>query len=205
MVLAILLFNRYGIEQDYLKRQFDSVSRLLSTLSKMRFFMTVEAPVGAMLQIRPLDPFATTTFELWYERAVAFPSYAFELLSPLEEHRNDLFLPIPIAEKLDRLVPVAITEGGHAETKLAEVIFLSASPGAPKPKDMCFGFENTEMTLLDFLSRWADVVEKIDDWMKQNSANAPKLNAPHLRTTDNKPMTPQTLNPGRNDTTDGGS
>lgn len=184
MTLAVLLFNRYGVEQDVLKKQFDSVLALLKTLREMHFAMRATDEGGqAIFQITPLDPFSHSIFEMYYDRAIAFNEHAIEKMRPLDEHRYDIFLPVSIAEVLERIIPAFLQSLPDQNTKVARAIHF-IPPDNNEDEPVYLSYNGAEMTFMEFLSRWSDVIDAIDAWLQEHATNAPTLNIRHLSKED---------------------
>ena len=182
MTLAIFLFNRFGVEQDVLKHQFDSVLSLLRTLRAMRFLMKATDKGGEMiLQVTPFDPFAHQIFEMHYGKVIAFNEHTIRKLEPLGEHLNDVFLPTSIVDALDPLVPIVLQTALDQNEKLTKAIHF-----APWDADdtVFLSYNGVEMTLMDFLLKWSELIDAIDAWVQQNAANGPVLNIKHLTKKD---------------------
>jgi len=188
MTLAILLFNRFGVEQDVLKKQFDSVLSLLTTLREMRFLMQATEGEGEVMpQLTPLNPFAVPTFEMYYGRTIAFNGYVLKKLEPLHAHLYDVFLPVSVVQALEPITPSVLSTGFDPDTK-AKCAFHFVGEGEGGEEETVYLIYNgAEMTLIDFLLKWSDIVDAINAWLQEHAANAPVLNIRHLTKKDAEP------------------
>lgn len=185
MTLAILLFNRFGIEQDVLKLQFDSVRSLLGTLRTMRFWMeTKDEGLLSRLQVTAFNPFPSPVFEAYYGRVVVFNDPTAEKLLSLSEHLDDIFLPASIVDTLSPLVPFQLGVAQDQKQKLTNAIhFAQREPDGT----VYVQFNSAEITFMEFLSKWSDLIDAINAWVQQNAASAPVLNIRHLTKNDAQP------------------
>jgi hypothetical protein len=182
MVLAILLYNRFGIEQDVLRQQFDAVLSLLKTLAGLRLVMTARTPAGeAVMQISPFDPIPGGFLDEYLDMKMAFSTKVFTILNPLHDHMRDVFLPVSIADRLKPLAPGVLQYAPQDQDQNVPVVFFGASADDATPDQLkpCL-YNGRAMDLREFLEHWAKLVEAINEWLQSNAANAPMLNIPHF-------------------------
>lgn len=182
MILAVLLYNRFGVEQDVLKRQLEAVNSLLATLGKMRFAMTTVND-KMTVRITPFDPFVHQ-LESHYGKVLVFNADAARQLETLSSHSVDIYLPIPIAKSLRPLVPSIRYPIAHQDTRLSDAMHFVPRVTDGEDDTFFIPYNDAEMTLMDFLSLWSELIDGIDLWFQQNTSNAPGLNIPHLTKED---------------------
>ncbi|MDR1501245.1 MAG: hypothetical protein LBT43_02155 [Prevotella sp.] len=169
LLIAIILFNKFGIETSLLERNTEVVFSLLEEFKKISFIVSGE---NYALMIRPHDSFHKH-FEKYYKEQLVFSvnyAYSLEKLSKISESP---FMPKNIYNKVSKLsfITLVIIEEENI-SKYATVM----SPG-----DSLIGakyglFNQTEMTLLEFLNMIDDLRTEIISWIEKNSSYPLDLN-----------------------------
>jgi len=152
-IIAILLYNKFGIERSLIDKQSKEVFSLLENLNKSTIFLQSDKE---FIRFNPANPYVDF-YEEFYGRKILFSINYIEGLENVWKFSRSVFLPKEIAEHL----------------KLNEVTFLIAKDKIndddlkvfvplKNNKDEKFGANGyDELTFLDFINKWNDLIEVI--------------------------------------------
>lgn len=169
LLIAILLYSKYGAEKSLLQKQTDVVFRLLHQLKKTRFFLEDEEHFLQLFLERLNYP----NWEEYKNRELLFDYTYAEGLNEIWETAEDVFLPTQIAQKMESLkmlmlicVPI---EAKHLKVLL---------PGYQQTaKDDQFGLlNNKSLKFHEFISLWKGVIDETKKWLEIHSDIAVNLN-----------------------------
>lgn len=175
LMIAILLFSKYGVEKSVLDRQTDATVKLLTELKKTRFIFEYE---GGMVQVR-LNRLKNKYWNKYEDKNLRFDMWYAETLKDIWDLSDDIFLPIEIAQRLEPL----ILQDLIGEKKQSNNVLRVQIPGSSvnfftNKKDYeTIGLLNgKEMTLGEFIQLWNSVVEIATSWLKSHSSVDIELN-----------------------------
>lgn len=101
LAIAVLLFGKFGAEQETLQRQLAAVEKLLDSF---RRFNLMFAGKSAGIRVDGMNPnLSVYVTERFYEMRIGITPTLAGLLGELSKHHGDTFLPATIA---DALVPL---------------------------------------------------------------------------------------------------
>ena len=106
MIIALLLFNKFGIETSLLEKQTKEVFELLETLNKSNVFIQGNRE---MMRFNPAKPYIKF-YEYYYDRKLVFSIKYIEGLHNIWKYSDNVFLPKEIAEKLRKQQIVVLTD-----------------------------------------------------------------------------------------------
>lgn len=170
LIIAIVLFDKYGIEAPLLQKQTEVVFTFLEEYKKIRFvirskafamFITLHAPEHKQ-------------YNRFYKEKLLFSTEYIEGLSLLLKISESPFMPKSINEKLNKLSfhILAIASDENSLDKFAVVNVLGQTMDA---KDAGF-FNNESMTLLEFFNIIDDLNTEIQSWISKHTSYPPDLN-----------------------------
>ncbi|MES2679411.1 MAG: hypothetical protein V4635_05975 [Bacteroidota bacterium] len=169
LVIAILLFNKFGIETPLLEKNTSTVFNLIEEMKKVRFFISGDK---YSLMVRLHDS-SHTSYESWYSERLAFSTEYIEGLDRLFKISDSPFMPKTIYEKVDRLrffVMTIISDEDlkkYATVQVAGQSLIGAKYGR---------FNEKDMTLLEFLDIIDDIKTETVNWISKHSNFPADLN-----------------------------
>lgn len=169
LLIAVILFNKYGIEAPLLQKKSEVVFAFLEEFKKVGFFIR-GGNFG--LLVRPYDQH-NEFFEEWYSEKLIFSTEYLDGLDEVMKVSDSPFMPKSIYEKVNKLRFYTLVEVGENDlVKYAKVQVL----GKPV-KDSKYGLlNNAELTLFEFLNIIDDIKSAIKVWISENSNIPPDLN-----------------------------
>lgn len=163
LLLAILLYSKYGVEKNLLNKQTEVVFSLLQELKKSRFLFFYE---GGVLQLF-LDNLDSDLFDRYKDKQLLFGRSYIQGLSNIWKISEDVFLPKSIHTSLVPLLFITINfiedKGDHLQVRIpmSEVSEESEGP---------YGLlNNSEMTFKEFTSLWKSVTQLTIKWLNDTS------------------------------------
>jgi len=174
LIIAILLYNKFGIEKEILTKQTKVVFNLLVELKKMRFVF-LRPNNGGLLQVF-LDNYKENDFwEYEKDRELLFNFNYFEALSKIFDISNNVFLPREISEKMKLINISTIKVVDEIKNKHLKVKIFGFSNKSNQ--DERFGILNDKpITLKEYLKIWDDIISATEKWMQKKSAKHYELN-----------------------------
>ena len=177
LVIALYLFNRFGVERELIVKQFESVCSLLKTLGSVGFRLEGN---GLLLSISALAPRRLKVgMDSINDMHVLIDEALLGELRQITIHAGDVFLPPSIAQSVSCLTPSYVTRSAEYGGPNVLCVWLN---GASRPESAFDGdqFEDEPLTLGGLTDRLVSVIDSIDHWLRQNSAVSHGLNVSHL-------------------------
>lgn len=171
LIIALLLFNKYGIEKTLIEKQTQEVFQLLENLTNTTLVINSNDLFMRFCPAKPYDKF----YENYYDRQVLFSLSYFEGLNSVIGFGNKVFLPKEIGEKLRAMQIVAITHKINEPNENA----LKVTPEAVYTKNNTdrYGLGNdTAITFKEYIEQWISLIDLITDWIGKNSSIKSELN-----------------------------
>ncbi len=163
-IIAILLFNKYGIDNALMEKRTNTVFRLLEKINGLvysieneKYFFTVN-----------LGNSERKNIESYYNCKLSFSSDYYNDLEKIFEIANSPFTPKSIAKKMDAILPPVISFDISEDKKIdyAKVYLFGQ-----RKEDNQFGRLNmTDTTLYDFIVAYSDIKDAIIYWIKNNTS-----------------------------------
>lgn len=171
MIIAIMLYDKFGIEKTIKEKNLDVSLKLLEEIKKITivikgynykvFYDVTKIPINA--------------FEEHYGEKLLFPENYREELNSIFVYTNNLYLPREIKEKLDAIIPYslgALNDGINNDGYGKVIINYRDST-----KWMYNHINNeTDIKLYDYLIKWDELIFTIQNWCKNNSDSKIDLN-----------------------------
>jgi hypothetical protein len=171
LIIAIILFNKYGIETPLLQKNTEVVFSFLEEFKKTSFLIQGKN-YGLMITLHSSSQY--THFEDWYGEKLLFSTEYMSSLDKLMKISESPFMPKSIYDKIDKLrFHVLVMDIKDEDLdKYATVMTIGQQLIGAK-----FGrFNHQDMTLFEFLNIIEEVKSEIVKWISKNSNYSPDLN-----------------------------
>ena len=171
VVIAILLYNKYGVDKTIKEKNLEISLKLLEDLKKMRIrfmgknFGCIYRPGTSSFEY--LEPF--------YSSKILFPETYFEDLDFLNKYSLNLYLPKEIKTRIDILIPSVMSSDVPEEKRsdYAKVVII----GGKENKWICNIVNGEkETTIYEYFIKWDELITTIHTWLKNNSTDRIDLN-----------------------------
>jgi hypothetical protein len=182
LVIAVLLYSKYGVEKSVLDKQTEAVLRLLSELKKTRFIFEYK---DGMLQIR-LDNLRDKSWKDFKFRPIKdlekknlrFDIGYVEGLKNIWDIADDIFLPVEIVEKINPLsTQIIIGDKENNNTLRLQIPGYSVGFFTTEKEYKNVGILNgKEITLGEFIKLWDSVISVSTKWLETHSSIPVRLN-----------------------------
>lgn len=170
LLIALLLYSKYGVEKSLINKQTEVVFRLLTELKKTRFLILWGK--GNVLLLF-LDMLGNEYLNDYKDKNLLFSMGYVRGLNNIWEIAEDIFLPVEIANAIRPLMVQAIVQ----EKEKEKFMLVTIMGNSDKAKDEFFGKLNQkDIVLQDFIKQWTLVIEESKKWLKEYSNIAVDLN-----------------------------
>jgi len=168
VIIAILLYQRYGIEKTILEKQQRVVFKLIETL-KETYFQIYN--VNTLINFKITHPYEKV-YESNYSKNFIFTEVYSKGFNHIWEFCDNLYLPKNIASSLRKFEMVYLDI--ISDYKLNENDLIITHPNYI---DNQFGVLNGEkITFFDFINLCNNLNSVINEWIEKNSVNKAELN-----------------------------
>lgn len=172
LFIALLLFNKFGIETPLLEKNTQTVFKFIEQFKKTTFYINNDSQ-KYFLNIRLDDPF-NTAFERFYGDKLAFSTEYMTDLEELFTISDSPFMPKKISSTIEKIRCSYIPHLNPEELKNFSVVIV---PGKKNNNKEAFGkFNDKDMTLMQFLSLLDEIKIEVTNWISKNSSYSPDLN-----------------------------
>jgi hypothetical protein len=170
LLIALLLYSKYGVEKSLISKQTEVVFRLLTELKKTRFLILWGN--GNLLQLF-LDMLGHEFINEYENKNLVFNMSYAEGLNNIWEIAEDIFLPTEIADKIRPLMVQSIS----GEKEKDKYMLVTVPGHSDKTKDDFFGkLNHKDMTMKEFVDQWTLVIKESKKWLKEYSNMKVDLN-----------------------------
>lgn len=170
-IVAIILFNKYGIDNALLEKRTEVVFQLWERINGLTYSIENEE----FFFIFNLGSAERKNVEEFYDRKLSFSTAYYKDLEKIFDIGNSPFTPKSIIQKLEAIQPPAISFDISDEEKsnYAKVYLFGHKNDNAK-----FGRLNkADVTLYEFIVSYSEIKEAIVAWIKQNTTiNTSDLN-----------------------------
>ena len=170
LLIAIILFNKFGIETPLLQKNTDVVFSFLEELKKTSFQIQGKS-FGLFIRIQDQHH---KYFEDWYSQKLLFSTEYFSGLDSLMKISESPFMPKSIYRKVDKLrYHVLVMDvkdedlDNYATVQVSGQSLIEAKFGR---------FNHQDMTIFEFLNIIDDLKTEIKSWISKHSNYSPDLN-----------------------------
>lgn len=171
--IALLLFNKYGVESPLVEKSSSKVFDLLEQIKATRFSFGNDK---LYFNVGMSDPFKYhKQLENYYKQNIIFSETYIYSLEKIFEISSNPFMPPPIFEKVDRLqfFMMSYDIGKDKENDYLKVQVM----GDKKLAEPKFGrFNGADLTVFEFLNILEEIKTSIEKWVGDNSTIPVKLN-----------------------------
>ncbi len=170
LLIAIILFNKFGIETPLLEKKTEIVFSFIEEYKKVVFSIGCKRFV---LFVRLYNP-DHLLFEEWYSEKLMFsPDYA-DGLNTLNKISNNPFMPKTISEKMNNLnFNMLLMDIENKDIDEYAKVIVSGKGN----KENKFGrFNGEDLTLYDYLNLIDELRNEIISWLEKNSSYSVDLN-----------------------------
>jgi hypothetical protein len=171
LIIALVLFNKFGIENSLLDKQTNEVFELLEELNKPLIIMQGKS---AFLKINPAKPY-DKHYERFYGYNLIFSSNYMAGLKIISNYGNKIFVPKPIADKIKALDIYMLTSL-RKDNVINENEFLVTIKNNEYEDESSGKPNGKEMNFMEFTTLWNELLEEIKNWIKVNSSREAELN-----------------------------
>jgi hypothetical protein len=170
LLIAIMLFNKFGIETPLLQKNTEVVFSFLEEFKKTSFQIQGKS-FGLFIRIQDQHH---KHFEDWYGQKLLFSTEYSAGLEKLIKLSESPFMPKSIYEKVNKLSFYILSMDVKDEDldKYATVQVL----GQPLIGTKFGRINHQDMTLFEFLNILDDLKTEIKNWISKNSNYSPDLN-----------------------------
>lgn len=183
LVLAFLVYGKFGIEQRLLNHQFDTVANLAKEIAKLKFIIkSVDTEKGVHKQIIFFNPRSARAFlDNQDQGAILVADSYMNAIREIESCGSDLLMPHKIAQTINSGLLVGYidqTEGmSLSEYQGKKYWVIEDNRPNSQEKYFLIGKPNGEdMNLKDFAKRWELLLVAIEKWLKENGSLPINLN-----------------------------
>lgn len=189
LYIAILLYDRFGVEEKTNSRSIEAINALITDLQKLKCVINYKSAATSesliMLNIKSsrqcIDEYMSAdclSSVLYYRKSAIYACSRF-----VEKNLDNTFLPKPIADALKAFDVCVYTEANiHKNTRpLTTISALSLAINADTGEfdgDNCYSPE-PELSVVRFLDAYFAIKQSIIDWYKTNDIDLNKLNINH--------------------------
>lgn len=181
LIIALLLYKKYGIENKLLEKNLESSEKLLSELGKVRITFKNDR---SFIQFFPLKKefYIKEKEILEYQKTqLIFSERGLQSLGKISEMAYDPFLPKSIALELRffEFIHGALIEPKDYSKFLKTEIYVAPNSTFDlinKNVNRYLSFNDEKITFQEFQYQWWKVTKAIKDWLKKNSSNYDEIN-----------------------------
>ena len=168
LVIAFLLFDKYGLKKDFVRTQTEIVLQQLESIRTAGFIIRSK---NSFLQFLPSKN-RIESYEMFYSEKLIFSQKYWEYVNHIFKLSSSIYMPKEIVEKINLLKPSMIEH-----LKLEEVSnYSKVTFWGDKIEDNDFGKMNgEEITFQIFYTYWIDVIDVIISWLS-SKIDIDKLN-----------------------------
>lgn len=159
LVIAFLLFDKYGLKKDFIKTQTEIVISQLEAIRTARFL--IRAKDNSFLQFYPTKN-RLDSYERFYSEKLIFNKKYWEYTNQVFRFSSSIYMPKEIASKIDKLKPSLLEHIPAGELDFySKVTFWGENE-----KDAIYGRINGEdITFQEFYATWLNILDEINNWL----------------------------------------
>jgi hypothetical protein len=164
LVIALLLYNKLGIDEIMQQKRTHAVLEVLNELKKTKFVFEATDSSYYRINMKWID---RNFFEEKYYDKLLFSGNYYKGMEKLTYLMDDLFLPKKIAEKYNNIRLITMTNLSLDKQQGYTKVDIEGFKDINNEK---YGILNDkEMNLVDFINYIIDIRTEAENWIKQNS------------------------------------
>lgn len=173
MTIAILLYDKYGLQKSRLQRQCDMVIDFLGLIKETRFWLHSDI---SFLQYKP-DSNYDSIYEKSYKSILYFDETYIDNISKLSNYGFDIDMPKSIADKIKLLQPtVAIPIERDKIPSDCLIVTEYDLSNKLSIRNTYSSINNETSTFYDFHIKWTGIIDESKEWLKQHGIDIDELN-----------------------------
>ena len=181
LILAILVYKKFGIEQRLLNRQFDLIYELIEEISKKKFILKSadrqeNIPTAIIFYVPRIEINSGTKND---QKILISDTYE-SCIRGIEALGNNLLMPSLIAKKILTLSIDYIdqTKGVELAAYKGQNYFVveDNNPGSEEKYRLVGKLNGEEITLEQFDQRWKELINTVETWLQENASFPVQLN-----------------------------
>ena len=176
LVIALILFNKFGIEKSILDKNTETVFDLLQTISKTRIILEgKESWHQIYLSDLQLSEQTKEYIKNTGNKKLIFSSEYFDEIPRIIDLVKNVFTPKEIAKKAMELnIEILQYVPQEEYQNYFKVSFTGNKRNSGKTT---FGLANQkQITFDEYVNMWQSVIDGITKWLSENSSIVPNLN-----------------------------
>jgi hypothetical protein len=173
LIVALLLFNKFGIERTLLERQTNAVICFLEALKKIQ----LHVHDGRQHIYFTVERRNARLFEDIGDRIVVFHSSTSKELEEAQKASENIFMPREISGRFSPLVPVMFSGVRSDESESQHYFKVEGPHRSDDSKDDWYGHAyDNKTTIAEYIGLWNNVVDAVNKWLQRNSSLHVHLN-----------------------------
>lgn len=160
LVIAFLLFDKYGLKKGFIKAQTEIVLSQLEAIKTANFLILDKD--NSFLQFYPIEN-RLDSYERYYSEKLIFNKKYWEYTNQVFRFSSSIYMPKEIASKIGKLKPSLMEHISASEVDYySKVTFWGENE-----KDSIYGRVNGEdITFQEFYTNWLAILDEINKWLK---------------------------------------
>jgi hypothetical protein len=172
LVIALLLYDRFGIGKSLLEKQNNSVISLLEAMKRLR--LVLHGRDGIFLFTVSRKKFDYFESQSLGGKALLFNYRYLEEMKDISNAAENLLLPPQIREAFQPLIYHTFNTVRPDQTLPDE--YLLIDPVTIDEKEIYGKFNNQQTTLSEYLSSWRTIIQVSTQWLRDHSSIQIELN-----------------------------
>ncbi len=173
LILAILLYNKYGIDSKLIEKNTDIVFKLVREFNKLFFIVEGPESNNYILIVHLSSKNQNEIFSEFFNQPICFTKDYFRILDPIISLCNDPFMPPTIVEASKLLSVNSIVGIKDYHNKYA----IIKRDATKLSNDNFVGLLNDkEMTLGEYITAFQEFKNVIKQWLQLHSTNSVEMN-----------------------------
>lgn len=176
--VAILLYDRFGIDRELKLKSFETVSKLIASFQSKR--LSIESHFNnqkayCFIRFNDKDLFSDCEY---LDAKLYFHSSAIEALSEMCSIKSDVLLPPEIAKALSAFEIIALRKITTSDCS-SNYCVIKSTPSTNKlfvEEGVYLMDLQTPITAKEFIANYKKLKLSIIDWVKDNTSDSQKLN-----------------------------
>lgn len=188
LLIALTLFNKFGIEKDILEKNLDVVSRIFDVLAKTRIFIdTNDGSWHSIALLRDLREGRLSEFSRYGDKIVAGDITVITGMDELSILGENIFMPKEIAACIGKIPAASIMFSESVNKTPKDYVFIQFPDAKKKAFSTELGKEvedrrvgllgGRELKLSEYLRMFDNLYKSCQKWLKANSSINLDLNS----------------------------
>lgn len=183
IIIALLLFDRFGVSKKTLDKKSETVFNLLEVIKSKTIYAEYESDSG--IQYYSAISISENLEHLKKNKVMLERDILFNYedinngLSEIHQFRASVWLPVQIRKKIEKMsfISVSSVNDSFLQKNKCVKIYFHLYPEARKEKEVKWYKTNQkETTFNEFLSNLEDLVAEIKSWLNKHSNSDLELN-----------------------------